>query len=171
MSSSIKRVKLSGAAYRRQREERKEENQRSARTMHNFLLPVESVTVPVPDISFVESPPIDSNLDETIASSSVRDTVGIESNSEESNSMTGPESEIHDVDKVDPDIFHDAGVWNIPLSDPIRIELVSRGPVDLQNKEGPLISVEKHGSRGEKNSITFFGTVERVYSFFSSSTH
>ena len=122
--------------------------------MHNFLLPVESVTVPVPDISFVESPPIDSNLDETIASSSVRDTVGIESNSEESDSMTGPESEIHDIDKVDPDIFHDAGVWNIPLSDPIRIELVSRGPVDLQNKEGPFISVEKHGSRGENRTLS-----------------
>ena len=128
MSSSMKRLKLSGAAYRRQREERKEENQLSALTMHNFLMPVEPVTVPVPDIVFVESPSIDSNIDDAIACSSVRETVGIESNSEGSDSITEPESEIHDVAKVDPDIFHDAGVWIIPLTDPIRIELVSRGP-------------------------------------------
>ena len=99
--------------------------------MNNFLLPVESVTIPVPDNFFSESPPIDSNLDDAIASSSVRDTVVIESNSEESDSMTESESEIHDVDKVDSDIFHDSGVWNMPLSDPIRVELVSRGLGDV----------------------------------------
>ena len=52
MSSTIKRVKLSGGAYRRQREESKEENQLSARTIHNFLM---LVAVPVPDIVFVEA--------------------------------------------------------------------------------------------------------------------
>ena len=41
MSSSIKRVNMSGAAYRRQREERKEENHRSARSIHNFSMRVE----------------------------------------------------------------------------------------------------------------------------------
>ena len=40
------------------------------------------------------------------------------------------------IGEVDSDIFYDSGVWNIPLSDSIRIEIVSRGPVDLQNKEG-----------------------------------
>ena len=69
---------------------------------------------------------------------------------EESDSLMGSDAgaaETH-IGKVDSDIFHDSGVWNIPLSDSIRIEIVSRGPVDLQNKEGPFLSIEKPGSRG-----------------------
>ena len=38
--------------------------------------------------------------------------------------------------------------------DSIRIEIVSRGPIDLQNKEGPFLSIEKPGSRGEMRSLT-----------------
>ena len=35
---------------------------------------------------------------------------------------------------IDLELFFDAGVWNIPLSDAIRIQLVSREPNNLQNK-------------------------------------
>ena len=45
------------------------------------------------------------------------------------------------IGEVNNDIFHDSGVWNVPLFDYIRIEIVSRGPVDLQNKEGPFLSI------------------------------
>ena len=58
------------------------------------------------------------------------------------------------IGEVDCDIFYDSGVWNIPLSDSIRIEIVSRGPVDLQNKEGPFLLIEKPGSMGI-NSISY----------------
>ena len=58
------------------------------------------------------------------------------------------------IESLDSDIFHDAGVWNTSLSDSIRIEIVSRGPIDLQNKEGPFMSIEKPGSRGEIRSLT-----------------
>ena len=42
------------------------------------------------------------------------------------------------IGEVDSDIFHDSAVWNIPSSDSIRIEIVSRRPPYLQNKEGPF---------------------------------
>ena len=44
MSSSTKRAKLSGAAYRRQREERREANQRSASRIPRFFVPIEAVS-------------------------------------------------------------------------------------------------------------------------------
>ena len=58
------------------------------------------------------------------------------------------------IGEVDSDFFHDSGVWNIPLSDSIQIEIVSRGPVELQNKEGPVLSIEKPSSRGKIRSLT-----------------
>ena len=43
MSSSTKRAKLGGTAYRRQREEDREANQRSASRIHRFFVPIEAV--------------------------------------------------------------------------------------------------------------------------------
>ena len=50
--SNNKRQKLSGAAYKKQREERNAENQRSAGTMHQFLIHSDALplTLPAPDL-------------------------------------------------------------------------------------------------------------------------
>ena len=37
------------------------------------------------------------------------------------------------------DIFRDAATWPNPVSDSMRVELVSRGPLWLQNKDGPSL--------------------------------
>ena len=152
MSSSTKRAKLSGAAYRRQREERREANQRSASRIPRFFVPIEAVST----INSIEEISTGPNHEDTVSSLSALGSIDRASFSEESDSLMGSDAgaaETH-IGEVDSDIFHDSGVWNIPLSDSIRIEIVSRGPVDLQNKEGPFLSIEKPGSRGEIRSLT-----------------
>ena len=152
MSSSTKRAKLSGAAYRRQREERREANQRSASRIQRFFVPIEAVST----INSIEEISTGPNHEDTVSSLSALGSIDRASFSEESDSLMGSDSgaaETH-IGEVDSDIFHDSGVWNIPFSDSIRIEIVSPETVELQNKEGPFISIEKPGSRGEIRSLT-----------------
>ena len=56
---------------------------------------------------------------------------------------------------IDLEFFTDTGVWNIPLPDAIRLELVLLGPNNLQNKEGPFKSKEKSGAnpKGEIRTL------------------
>ena len=152
MSSCTKRAKLSGAAYRRQREERREANQRSASRIQRFFVPIEAVST----INSIEEISTGPNHEDTVSSLSALGSIDRASFSAESDYLMGSDAgaaETH-IGEVDSDIFHDSGVWNIQLSDSIRIEIVSRGPVDLQNKEGPFLSIEKPGSRGEIRSLT-----------------
>ena len=151
MSSSTKRAKLSGTAYRRQREEGREANQRSASRIQRFF-PIEAVST----INSIEEISTGPNHQDTVSSLSALGSIDRASFSEESGSLQGSyagAAETH-IGEVDSDIFHDSGVWNIPLFDSIWIEIVSRGPVDLQNKGGPFLSIEKPGSRREIRSLT-----------------
>ena len=146
MSSSTKRAKLSGAAYRRQREERREANQRSASRIPRFFVPIEAVST----INSIEEISTGPNHEDTVSSLSALGSIDRASFSEESDSLMGSDAgaaETH-IGEVDSDIFNDSGVWNIPLSDSIRIEIVSRGPVDLQNKEDPFLSIENYLTSG-----------------------
>ena len=56
---------------------------------------------------------------------------------------------------IDLEILTDTGVWNIPLPDAIRLELVLRGPNNLQNKDGPFKSIERSGAnpKGEIRTL------------------
>ena len=154
MSSSTKRAKLSGAAYMRQREERREANQRFASRIPRFYVSIETVST----INSIEEISTCPNHEDTVYSLSALCSIDRASFSEESDSSMGSDAraaETHiGIGEVDSDIFHDSGVWNIPLSNSIRIEIVSRGPVDLQIKEGPVLSIEKPGSRGKIRSLT-----------------
>ena len=162
--SSNKRQKLSGAAYRKQREERSAEYQRSAGTMHQFLIHSDALplTLPAPDLE----PSITFAIDETESfqvdrmnttedGSSTSDfdlelNLTIETYSE--NDSVQQSANIN----VDLELFSDAGVWNIPLPDPIRVEIVLRGPNNFQNKDGPFKSIEKSGAnpKGEIRALS-----------------
>ena len=65
--------------------------------------------------------------------------------------MEEPESEIHHVDKVDPDLFHNAGVWSIPLSNSVRtcISWTRR----YLKQRGAIYIRRKPGSRGKINTL------------------
>ena len=56
-------------------------------------------------------------------------------------------------DNIELELFSDAGVWNIPLPDAIRLELVLRGPNNLQNRDGPFKSMEKSAGANSKGEI------------------
>ena len=47
--------------------------------------------------------------------------------------------ELPELDHDMLDIFRDAATWPNPVSDSMRVELVSRGPLWLQNKDGPSL--------------------------------
>lgn len=43
------------------------------------------------------------------------------------------------------DIFKDAGLWPMPMTDSVRTEIVIRGPTVVQNKDGPFAVTERVG--------------------------
>ena len=153
--SSNKRQKLRGAAYRKQREERSAEYQRSAGTMHQFLIHSDALPLTLPDHDL--EPSITFEIDETESfqvdrmnttedGSSTSDfdlelNLTIETYSE--NDSIQQSANIN----VDLELFSDAGVWNIPLHDPNRVEIVLRWPNNFQNKDGPFKSIEKSGAK------------------------
>ena len=143
--NSNKRQKLSGAAYRKQKKQRDAEIKLSAGTMSQFLIHSEVVPLtPAPDLE----PSITSTFDETVLSQINRRDTSEDGGSEsefdsESNPTIESYSEIDCVQQsadIEPELFTDAGVWNIPLSDAIRVEIVLRRPYSLQNKNGPFKS-------------------------------
>ena len=101
-SSSNKRVKLSGAAYRWQREERREAIKRSASRIQRFCVLVEDV----PTINSIKEIPIGPNQDDTASSLPVQGAIDGASFSEESDSLVESDvgaAETH-IGEVDSDI-------------------------------------------------------------------
>lgn len=65
----------------------------------------------------------------------------------EKNESIDAENEKNDnPDKpINPDIFSDISHWNIPISSNILVDIVKKGSLHFQNKEGPFSSTIKRG--------------------------
>ena len=154
--SSNKRQKMSGAAYRKQRKERNTENQHSTGTMRQFLIHSDALplTLPAPDL---ESS-ITFTIDQTVSlqvdrRNTPEDGSEFDSESNPTIETYSENDSVQQSDNIELELFSDAGVWNIPLPDAIRLELVLRGPNNLQNRDGPFKSMEKSAGANSKGEI------------------
>lgn len=167
---SSKRQKLSGSAYKKNREERRTEDARSAERMRHFLTGSSTSSSEqnqeVGEKKQENTPPRfvhqEKPAEEFESDDEDEDSAPERQRSEDSqlqsassdSELETAESGSGDEAAEDSQVFRDAGVWKIPLPEDVKVELVSRGPANLQHKDGPFEAVEKQGSRPETRNLT-----------------
>ena len=63
------------------------------------------------------------------------------SNGDDSNASVSDDSD--DVEQEESILLHDVASWEIPLSEPIRVEIIKKGSGPFQNKEGPFSDIRR----------------------------
>jgi len=168
MSDKGKRPRLSGAQFRKQRDQRKEEDGRLAQSMNRFF-GRSTVSAPAavsssPPSAQCETPAPTDSLSQQNNDDSSHSTPQPRVNN--SSSETEPESVDMDVKETETfaavnrewrandttetkttqlaaNMYEDAGLWPEPMIDAVRIDIVTRGSAAVQNKEGPFVVVER----------------------------
>ena len=143
----MKRVKESGAFFRKQKKAREEELKKNEGAILKFV-----------KIASAEEREEVSSHNESLPQVETEEEVYLEQHSseviiEKSQSMN---ETLSDKDKID-DIYHDVTTWPEVLTHNMRVEIIKLGPERFQNKEGPFkpaIRVIKEGGK-KKESLSF----------------
>ena len=143
----MKRVKESGAFFRKQKKAREEKLKKNEGAILKFV-----------EIASAEEREEVSSHNESLPQVETEEEVYLEQHSseviiEKSQSMN---ETLSDKDKIG-DIYHDVTTWPEVLTHNIRVEIIKLGPERFQNKEGPFkpaIRVIKEGGK-EKESLSF----------------
>ena len=164
-----KRVKLSGAFFR------KEEEERSAKYMKTFL--VRKGNNEENDNLVVNCGLHSNSIDNGEAEPAKENNISSDSDSDPHELLEGntTDDEVthQTIDSTTTqrtfaaNIFEDAGLWPMPITDSLRCELISRGTFAIQNKNGPFLVVESERkgaiTKGKTRSLTkewFYRTLD-----------
>lgn len=168
-----KRPRLSGCEYKKQRVQRQGDNERLAQSMSAFLSRdvhpftssnsacAESDEQQPANASQPEAPPdadaiaVEFEVEQSVVPQNVVQ-VGLTSDASHSQSQ----SEVEDVDKnecgadsncdlSDSEVFTDAGLWPMPMTDAVRTEIVTRGSAVIQNKSGPFATTVRASDKAK----------------------
>ena len=124
------RDRLCGSGYKRQRLNRDIENKKGATALQRFLAPVQPPPQQDDQEQVQELQDLASSLDNNVnegAYATVVPEVEVEGDVEEA---IGFDNIIN--------IYKDVGSWPASIPDELRVELVRKGPLNIQNKEGPF---------------------------------
>ena len=124
------RDRPSGSGYKCQRLNRDTENKKGAIALQRFLVPVQPPPQQDDQEQVQELQDLASSLDNNVnegAYATVVPEVEVE----------GDVEEAIGVDNI-INIYKDVGSWPASIPDELRVELVRKGPLNIQNKEGPF---------------------------------
>ena len=149
MNSNSAKVscRQSGDGYKRKRKERDAQNKIGAVKLQRFLVPVQLPPQNTGQERVIPDPPLEDN-------GSVESDIATRSDLDPSETVHEGESDTDPM--ASENFFQDVGTWPTSIQDALRVEIVHRGPLCLQNKDGPFPLFQNHANISRSMNRSWF---------------